>query len=131
MWAFPLKTKDQVMDVFKVYHVKVENESIRQLKCVQADNSGAYRWLFKEYYKSHGAKLEKIVPKTPQHNGVAKRMNKTICERIKCMLSHVKLPISIWSEAMRTTIDLINLSHSVPLDGDFPKSVRIGKDVFS
>ena len=32
------------------------------------------------------------VPKTPQHNGVAKRMNRTICEQIKCMLSYSKLP---------------------------------------
>lgn len=53
------------------------------------------------------------VPKTPQHNGVAERMNRTIGlvgEIIRCILSHVKLPKSFLGEAVRTAVDLINLS---------------------
>ena len=61
------------------------------------------------------------VPKTPQQNGVAKRMNMT------CMLSHSKLLKSFWGEAMRTSIDLINLSPSVPLKGDVLERVWKGK----
>ena len=34
------------------------------------------------------------------------------------MLSYSKLPKSFWGEAMRTSIDLIKLSPSVPLKGD-------------
>ena len=52
-----------------------------------------------------GIRLEKTVPKTPQQNGVAERMNRTICDRIGCMLSHAKLLKSFWGEAMRTTVD--------------------------
>jgi transposase InsO family protein len=92
--VFALKTKDQVLDVFKAFHMKVERETKRQLKCVRADNGGEYRGSVEEYCRSHGIRLEKTVPKTPQHNGVAERMNITICERIKCMLSHAKLPKS-------------------------------------
>lgn len=47
-------------------------------------------------------------------------MNRTIGERIRCLLSHAKLPKSFWGEAMRTAVDLINLSPSVPLKGDVP-----------
>ena len=50
-----------------------------------------------------------------QQNGVAERMNITIDERIRCMLSHFKLLKSLWGEAMRTSIDLINLSSLFPL----------------
>ena len=56
-------------------------------------------------------------------------MNKTICDRIRSMLSHAKLPKSFWGEAMRTTVDLINLSPSYPLEGDIPKKVWTGKFV--
>jgi hypothetical protein len=91
VWVFSLKTKDQVLDVFKAFHMKVERETGRQLKCVRADNGGEYRGRFEEYCRSHGIRLEKTVSKTPQHNGVAERMNRTICERIRCMLSHAKL----------------------------------------
>lgn len=37
-------------------------------------------------------------------------MNRTIGEIIRCILSHVKLPKSFWGEAVRTAVDLINLS---------------------
>ena len=50
-------------------------------------------------------------------------MNRTICDRIKCMLFHAKLSKSLWGEAMRTTIDLINLSSSYPLEGDIQERV--------
>ncbi|KAG8391787.1 hypothetical protein BUALT_Bualt01G0223300 [Buddleja alternifolia] len=56
-------------------------------------------------------------------------MNRTICEQIKCMLSHSKLPKSFWGEAKRTAVDLINLSPSAPLDGDIPDRVWSGKYV--
>ena len=62
-------------------------------------------------------------------NGVVERMKRTIEERIRCMLSYSKLPNSVWGEAVRTSIDLINLSPSVPLKGDVPKRVWTGKDV--
>ena len=45
------------------------------------------------------------------------------------MLSLAKLPEHFWGEAMRTAVDLINLSPSVPLDGDIPQKVWTGKDV--
>jgi hypothetical protein len=115
--------------VFKAFHMKVERETGRQLKCVRADNGGEYRGPFEEYCRSHGIRLEKTVSKTPQHNGVAERMNRTICERIRCMLSHAKLPKSFWGEAMKTAVDLINLSPSVPLNCDFPQRVWTRKDV--
>jgi len=115
--------------VFKAFHMKVERETGRQLKCVGADNGGEYRGPFEEYCRNHGIRLEKTVPKTPQHNGVAERMNRTICERIRCMLSYAKLPKSFWGEAMKTAVDLINLSPSVPLNCDFPQRVWTGKDV--
>lgn len=32
VWAFPIKTKYQVLDVFKVLHVKVERKTVRHFK---------------------------------------------------------------------------------------------------
>ena len=129
VWAFAMKAKDDVLSIFKHFHASVERETGKQLKCVRADNGGEYRGPFERYCSEYGIRLEKTVPKTPQQNGIAERMNRTICERVRCMLSHAKLPKSYWGEAMRTAVDLINLSPSAPLDGEIPEKIWRGKDV--
>ena len=91
LWCFALKTKDQVFEIFRNFHVSVERETGRKLKCIRADNGGEYQGQFEEYCHEHGIRLERSVPKTPQHNGVAERTNRTICVRIRCMLSHSNL----------------------------------------
>ena len=60
------------------------------------------------------------MPKTPELNGLAERMNWTIMERVRSMLSHEKLPKSFWFETMLTAVYLINMSPSVRLKGDVP-----------
>ena len=129
VWAYTLKTKDQVLDVFKHFQANVEREIGRQLKCVRSDNGGEYIGPFDKYCTNHGIRHEKTVKKTHQHNGIVERMNRTILERVRCLLSHSKLSRYFWGEAMRTTIDLINLSPSVPLNGDVPEKVWIRKEV--
>ena len=65
------------------------------LKRLRTDNDGEYisREL-KEYCSKHGIRHEKIVLGTPQHNGVVERMNRTIMEKVQCMLKFAKLPKS-------------------------------------
>lgn len=96
-----------------------------QLKCIWSYNDGEYRGPFEKFCNIHGIRLEKIVPKTSQQNGVAEIMNRTIVERIRCILSHAKLPKLFWGEAMRTAVNLINFSPSVPLDGNILERVWI------
>ena len=45
------------------------------------------------------------------------------------MLSHAKLPKYYWAKALYTPDYLINRSPSIPLKGDVPQRVWIGKDV--
>jgi hypothetical protein len=61
---------------------------------------------FKHYCISNGIRHERSILKTPQHNGVAERMNRTIVERVRTMLSHAKLPKSFWGETLMTAVDL-------------------------
>ena len=92
LWSYAMKSKDQVFEIFKEWHVLVERETGETLKCIRTDNGGEYIGMFNVYCKKHGIRHEQSVPKTPQHNGLAERMNRTIVEKIRCMLSHSNLP---------------------------------------
>lgn len=118
-----------MFDYFKLFQVMVERETGKKLKCLRSDNGGEYSSKqFDAYCRSYGIRHEKTVPLTPQHNGVAERMNRTIMERVRSMLSMAKLPKPFWGEAVRAACYLINRSPSVPLDFKVPEKLWSGKD---
>ena len=101
----------------------------RQLKCIHTDNGGEYCGSFDVYCKQYGIKYEKTPPKTPQLNGLVERMNRTLIERVRCMLSKAKLPKHFWGEALYTPVHVINLSHAIALNGEVPYKIWFGKNV--
>ena len=130
VWVYFLKRKDQVFQYFKKFHAMVERSTGKPLKCLRSDNGGEYTsHEFKSYCSEHGIRHEKTVPGTPQHNGVAERINRTIMEKVRCMLKMAKLPKPFWGEAVQTTCYLINRSPSVPLGFDIPERVWSGHDI--
>ena len=42
LWVSKLKTKDEVLTVFKEFHAIVERETDWKLKAIRADNEGEY-----------------------------------------------------------------------------------------
>ena len=129
LWVYTLKTKDQVLDVFKHFQALVERQTGKKLKCIRTDNGGEYTGPFDVYCRQQGIRHQKTPPKTPQLNGLAERMNRTLVERVRCLLSHAELPMSFWGEALNTAVNVLNLSPCVPLQFDIPDRVWSGKDV--
>ena len=60
------------------------------------------------------------MPKTPQQNGVAERMNRTLVEAVRSMLSDAKLPKCFWAEALATAVYLRNRSPTNAVQGKTP-----------
>ena len=109
----------------------VEREKRKPLKCFRNDNGGEYTSNeFKNYCSKKDIRYEKTILGTPQQNGVAERMNRTIAKKIRCMLRMANLPKSLWGEAVMTACYLINRSPLVSLDFDIPKRVLTGKDIY-
>ena len=125
LWVYALKTKDQVLEKFKEFHVLVERQSGKKLKRICTDNGGEYCEPFDVYCKQHDIAHEK----TPQLNGLAERMNRTLIERVRCMLSETKLPKHFWGEALYTTMHFINLSPVVALNSEVPNKIWFGNNV--
>ena len=129
LWAFVLKTNDRVLSIFKEFHARAKKESGQKLKVVRTYNSDEYIGQFQLYCKNQGIKLESTVLKTLELNGLVERMNQTIMETVRSMLSHARLLKSYWAKAMLTIVYLINSSPSVPLKGDVPQRVWTGRNV--
>ena len=110
-WVYVLKHKDEVFDCFLRWKALVEKSSGRKLKAIRTDNGGEYTsTIFGDYLKSEGIRHERTVPKTPEQNGVAERMNRTLVETVRSMLTDAKLPHKFWGEALSTAVYLRNRS---------------------
>ena len=70
-----------------------------------------------------GIQRRKTVSYIPQQNGLAERMNKTILERVRCMLLSANMLKSFWEEAVNTTVYLINRCPFAALDFKVPEEV--------
>ena len=62
-------------------------------------------------------------------NRLAERMNRTIMERVGCMLAHAKLPKIYWVEALIMVVYIINRSPLLMFEGGIPQKVWSGKEV--
>ncbi|RDY00403.1 hypothetical protein CR513_16424, partial [Mucuna pruriens] len=124
-----LKSKEQVLKKFKQFQALVERQSNKKVKCIRSNNGDEYCGPFNVYCKQHGIRDEKTPPKTPQLNGLAERMNKTLIERVRCMLSEARLPKHLWGEALYRVVNVINLSPTVALNTEVLDKIWFGKDV--
>lgn len=61
-----------------------------------------------------GIAHQKTATYTPQQNGLAERMNRTLLDRVRCMLIGSNLSRGFWAEALNAAVRIIN---SVPCKG--------------
>jgi transposase InsO family protein len=81
--------KSYVFNTFKKWKALVDNEKLNKLKCLRSDNGGEYyNKEFDSYCSFHGILREKMVPGTPQENGVSERMNRTIMDCVRSKRLH-------------------------------------------
>ena len=82
MWVYILKNKSEVYQRFKEWKAQVEKSSGKKIKILRSDNGGEYTSSeFTAYMTHEGIKHEFTTPHTPQQNGAAERLNRTLIEK--------------------------------------------------
>lgn len=121
VWVYILKTKDEAFTKFKDWMQTVENKSDRRVKHLRTDNGLEYlSESFIELCKSKGITRHRTVAGTPQQNGLAERMNRTLLERVRCMILNANLSKTFWGEALSTACYLVNRCPSSAIDFKTP-----------
>jgi hypothetical protein len=106
-----LKKKSDVAAEAKAVFRKLENQTGLRIKKVKSDNGGEYvNTELKEFYAGAGIIHQRTPPYTPQHNGVAERLNRTLLEKERAMRIAANLPKSTWGESLATANYLRNIS---------------------
>ncbi|CAA7059582.1 unnamed protein product [Microthlaspi erraticum] len=128
VWVYFLKTKDEAFGKFVDWVNLVENQSEKKVKTLRTDNGLEFcNNLFDDFCKARGIQRHRTCAYTPQQNGVAERMNRTVMEKVRSMLCDSGLPKRFWAEVTHTAVVIINKTPSSAINFDRPDKKWSGK----
>lgn len=79
---------------------------------------------FTSYLLSSGIRHEPGPPHSPQLNGVAERENRTLSDKIRCLLVEAKVPKSFWADALRhLTFSINSIPCNTPAGYNSPNTI--------
>ena len=108
----------EALDKFKIFKAEVENQHNLKIKIVRSDRRGSttvgiphmakFLDLFARFLQENDIVAQYSTPGEPQQNGVAERRNRTLMDMVCSMISYSTLPLSLWMEALKTAIHILN-----------------------
>src|SRR5436190_5239302 len=124
-----LKRKDMTFEAYKNYEAMVKTQFGVSIKEFHCDGGGEFiNERFNSHLKQQGTKRTITVHHTPEQNGIAERLNRTLLEHARAMLIAAGLPRFLWGEAVRHSVWLKNRSPTRALNGTTPhEAMGLGK----
>ncbi|CAA7024021.1 unnamed protein product [Microthlaspi erraticum] len=124
VWVSFLRFKDEAFRSFVEWKKMVETQSGRNIKKLRTANGLKFcKNQFNDFCKQEGMVRHKTCAYTPQQNGVAERLNRTIMNKVRSILSESGLSQKFWAEAVSTAVYLINRSPSSVIDFRVPEEL--------
>ncbi|KAH9657504.1 hypothetical protein KPL70_023101 [Citrus sinensis] len=128
VWVYTMRANDEGLEIFVKWNKLVETQTGRKIKVLRSDNGGEYTSdPFLQVCQNEGIKRHFTMRHTPQQNGVAERMNRTLLEKVRCMLSNAGLDKKFWAEAVSYASHLVNRLPSAAIGGKTPMEMWFGK----
>ncbi|RVX00806.1 Retrovirus-related Pol polyprotein from transposon TNT 1-94 [Vitis vinifera] len=118
-YLYLIHEKSQSLDVFKNFKVEIEDQLSKKIKAIRFDRGSEYYGRYDGFDEQRPGPFAKylmecgIVPQytmlgTPSQNGVAEKRNRTVKDMVRSMISHSTLPKSLWGEAVKTAVYILN-----------------------
>ncbi|CAI7772890.1 unnamed protein product [Closterium sp. NIES-54] len=102
LWVAPLARRSDMAAVFSAWHREMMTKlPTKPLAALRTDNGGEYTAnSFTDYLSSHGISHQTSLPHTPQQNGVAEWVNRTVMDRVRAMTTGANLSSKFWPYAL-------------------------------
>ena len=122
-----LLTKDKAFNFYQAYEAWLSTQHNTRIKCLRSDRGGEYLSTeFSDHLKKAGTVRRLTVHDTPEHNGVAEHLNRTILEKVRAMLHESGLPKFLWAEATAHAVYLKNCTWTHTLGNTTPYEILNG-----
>jgi transposase InsO family protein len=106
-----IAAKRDVLTVLPAMIQLLETESGRQVQRLRSDRGGEYvNKVLADFAARKGIVVELIAGYSPESNGAAERLNRTLIERTRAKLLDASLPLSLWDEAVVAACHVRNRS---------------------
>lgn len=95
---------------------------------MQSDNGTEYvNSKMDKLMMESGIQRRLSIPSTPQQNGRAERLNRTLLDKARCMILDVELEKNFWAEAVATAAYIHNRTSKLSLENKTPQELWTGK----
>ena len=125
-----IKHKSEVFEKFKEYQILAERQTGHKLKILRTDLGGEYcSKQFDLYLSQNGIKHETTGGWTPQFNGIAERMNRTLMTMVRSTLLSANIPHKFWGELVLSAAYILNRCTSKANPTTTPLQLWRGNDL--
>ena len=111
VWVRFIHYKSEVFQKFRDLVKELEKGTGRKLKALRSDLGGEFfSNEFQQYLKRRGIRHQLTTADSPQHNGVAERINRTLTEKARTTIAAANVPKTFWAEAIANAAYVRNRS---------------------
>jgi len=107
--VYLIKNKSEVPELIREYILRAEAHWNLKLSKLRCDNGREYiNEKVTSWCRERGTQIDNTIPHTPQLNGKAERLNRTLMEKARALMFDSELSKEMWGEALYTSAYLLN-----------------------
>ncbi|KAG7418596.1 Retrovirus-related Pol polyprotein from transposon TNT [Fusarium oxysporum f. sp. raphani] len=120
-WAYTFTRKGMASELLGQLISKIRTQYGIRVYAIQMDGgSELYGASLKNLEYTHGVKIIKTTPYTPEFNGVAERSNRIIFEKVRATMESERIPIELWPLVLEDMVRKTNVTATRAIDGLTP-----------
>lgn len=115
--VYLLEDKNEAEEYLKEFVEEAEAFHNKRVSKIRCDNGGEFvNHRIKKWSKAKGIFMDYTIPYSPQLNGKAERLNRTLVEKARALIFDSKITKEFWGEAVRVAAYLLNRSPTEAVD---------------